>query len=155
MDLKRNSVIAAYLAGKSVPTIVRELQHLNVNKMFAHRTINRYNDTGSVKKRYGGGRKKTATNAEIVRKVKKRIERNPKRSANKMAKELNVSRWSIQQILKTELQLKPYKIQKVHDLNAAQMKVRLDRAKVLKRLAASGEIPNIVFSDEKIFTIHE
>ncbi|CAK9825624.1 Transposable element Tc3 transposase [Anthophora retusa] len=155
MDFKRNSVIAAYLAGKSVPSIVRELQHLSVNKMFAYRTINRYNDTGSVKKRYGGGRKKTATNTEMVRKVKKRIERNPKRSANKMAKELNVSRWSIQQILKNELLLKPYKIQKVHDLNATQMKLRLDKAQELKRLAASGEIPNIVFSDEKIFTIEQ
>ncbi|CAK9817980.1 hypothetical protein ANTPLA_LOCUS9580 [Anthophora plagiata] len=123
MDFKRNSVIAAYLAGKSVPSIVRELQHLSMNKMFAHRTINRYNDIGSVKKRYNGGRKKTATNTEMVRKVKKRIEQNPKRSVNKMAKELNVSRWSIRQILKNELLLKPYKIQKVHELNAAQMKV--------------------------------
>ncbi|CAK9827498.1 hypothetical protein ANTRET_LOCUS5186 [Anthophora retusa] len=43
----------------------------------------------------------------------------------------------------------------MHDLNAAQMKVRLDTAQELKRLAASGEIPNIVFSDEKIFTIEQ
>lgn len=49
MDFKRNSVIALYLAGKSNAAIVKELQHLKVNKMFVSRTINRYKDTGSVK----------------------------------------------------------------------------------------------------------
>ncbi|XP_076232935.1 uncharacterized protein LOC143178282 [Calliopsis andreniformis] len=102
--------------------------------------------------------KKQQLTQQWFEKRKKRIERNPRRSANKMEKELSVSHscfWSIQKILKTELKLKPYKIQKVHDRNAAQMKIRLDRAKELKRLAASGEIPNIVFSDEKIFTIEQ
>lgn len=33
----------------------------------------------------------------------------------------------MQQILKNNLRLKPYKRQKVHDLRAAQEKVRLDR----------------------------
>lgn len=155
MEFKRNSVIALFLAGKSQPTIVRQLQHLDVNKVFVYRTIKRYNETGSIAKRNNGGPRRTATSPEMVRKLKKRIDRNPKQSANKLARDLKVSHRSVRRMLKIDLQLKPYKIQKVQDLTPAQKKVRLERARVLKALAASGDLPNIVFSDEKIFTIQQ
>ncbi|KAF2897019.1 hypothetical protein ILUMI_09157 [Ignelater luminosus] len=155
MEFKRNSVIALYLAGKSQSAIVRELEHIKVNRKFVYRTINRYNETGSVVKRYGGGPKKTATSPEMVRKVKKRLEQNPRRSGNQMAKELNISQSSIRRILQNELQVKAYKKQKAHDLTPNQKKVRFERAKELLRLAASGEFPNIVFSDEKNFPIEQ
>ena len=64
MEFKRNSVIALYLSGKSQPAIVRELSHLKVNKMFVYRTIKRYNDTGSIAKRYGGGPKRQQRHLE-------------------------------------------------------------------------------------------
>lgn len=102
MDFKRNSVIALYLAGKSNSAIVKE-QHLEVNKMFVSRTINRYNDTGSVKKRYGGGPKKSATSPDMIRKVKARIQRNPRQSARKIAKEMHISDQSIRRIMKNHL----------------------------------------------------
>lgn len=116
MEFKRNSVIALYLSGKSQSAIVRELSHLKVNKMFVYRTIKRYNDTGSIAKRYGGGPKKTATSPGMVRKVKMRLERNPRRSGRQMAKELKISQDSIRRILKNELKVKPYKFQKAYDL---------------------------------------
>uniref|UniRef100_A0A6P4F0R8 Uncharacterized protein LOC108045962 n=1 Tax=Drosophila rhopaloa TaxID=1041015 RepID=A0A6P4F0R8_DRORH len=155
MDFKRNSVIALHLAGKSQPSIVRELKLLKVNKVFVYRTITRYNDTGSIAKRHGGGHQKTATSREMVQKVKKRLERNPRRSANQMAKELKISDRSIRRILKNDLKVKPYKIQKAHDLTSKQRQVRLERAKELLRLAESGQLPNIVFSDKNIFTIEQ
>ena len=95
MEFKCKSVLALYLAGKSQPAIVRELSHLKVNKMFVYRTINRFNSTGSIAKRYGGGPKKTATTPAMVWKVKARIERNPRRSGRQMAKELKISQRSI------------------------------------------------------------
>lgn len=103
----------------------------------------------------GGGHKKTATSREMVQKVKKRIQRNPRQSANQMAKELKISDRSVRRILKNDLMLKPYKIQKAHDLTPKQKQVRLKRAKELLRLAESGQFPNIVFSDEKIFQIEQ
>ena len=155
MEFKRNSVIALYLAGKSKPVIIRELQHIGVKKSFVYRTIKRYNDTGSIEKRGGCGRKKTATSSEMVRKVKERIRRNPRQSARKMATNLNVSNRSIRRILKNELKLMPYKKQKVQDLTPAQKAVRLQRSKALKTLHASGDLVNLVFSDEKIFNVQE
>ena len=123
--------------------------------MFVYRTITRYNGTNSVAKRYSGGRKKTASSPEMVRKVKVRIERNPRRSGNQMAKELKISQRSMRRILQNELNVKPYKFQKAHDLTAKQKKVRLERAKELLRLHACGEFPNIVFFDEKNFPIEQ
>lgn len=148
-------MVALYLAGERQVAIVRALQHLQVNKSYVSRTIARYRDTGSVARRQGSGRKKSATSPEMVRKVKKRLERNPRRSARKMASELNISRCSVQRILKNELKTKPLKFQKVQDLTDAQKKVRLTRAKELLRLAESGQLPNLVFSDEKPFMIEQ
>lgn len=122
MDLKRNSVVALYLAGKSQTEIVRQLKHLQVNRMFVHRTIKRYNDTGSIAKRHGGGPKRTATSPEMIRKVKKRIERNPRRSGSQMARELNISLERMQHILKNKLKVKPYKMVKGQELTPAKKK---------------------------------
>ena len=91
MEFKRDSLVALYLAGKPQVAIVRALQSINVNKSFVSRNIARYCDTGCVARRQESGRKKTATPAEMVRKVKKRLDRNPRRSGRKMAHELNIS----------------------------------------------------------------
>ena len=96
MEFWRDNVISLYLAGKPQVAIVRALQHLNVNKYF----VPRYRDTGSVARHKGSGRKKTATSAEMVGKVKKRLNRNPHRIGRKKAHELNISQYSIRQIFK-------------------------------------------------------
>ena len=66
--------------------------------------------------------KKTATSAEMLRKVKKRLDRNPHHSCRKMARELNISQYAIRQILKNELEVTPLKIQKVQDLTETEKK---------------------------------
>lgn len=55
--------------------------------------------------------------------------------------------------LKDKLQLKPHT--KCQEFNVKQKKVRLIKYEELKRLHASGDIPNIVFSYEKIVTIKQ
>lgn len=55
MDLKRSAMIALYLTGKSNIEIFWQLNHWNVNKVLIHRTMKRYNVTGSVEQCYGGG----------------------------------------------------------------------------------------------------
>ncbi|XP_033232026.1 uncharacterized protein LOC117183003 [Belonocnema kinseyi] len=72
-----------------------------------------------------------------------------------MAKELKIFDRNICRILKNDLKVKPYKIQKAHDLTPKQQQVGLQRAKKLLRLAESGQFPNIAFSDEKIFPIEQ
>lgn len=157
MDLqaKRDSVIALYLGKKSTSAIVRELRHLNVNRIFVYRTIKRYQDTGTVNKKYGGGRRPTATSATNVRKVRSKLARNPRRSGNAMAKEVGVSVASMHRILRNKLMVKPFKIQKVQDLTVAQKKMRHQRSKALKQRLVCGDLKNCVFTDEKVFTVQQ
>ena len=142
MELKRDRVIAFYLAGKPQMDIVTALQHLNVNKSFVSRTIARNRDTDRVASRPKSGRKRKATTPEMIRKVKTRFDRNPYSSDRKIALELNLSRKPMQHILKNMLGLKPLKFQKVQEFTDAQNKVRLERANELFRLHESGQLPN-------------
>ena len=48
MELKRDSVIALYLARKPRVAIVRALQYLNVNKSFVAYSFTRYSDSKSA-----------------------------------------------------------------------------------------------------------
>ena len=66
-------------------------------------------------KRYGGGRRATVVTSTMGMIVKRRLKRNPRRSATKLADDLNVSDRSLHRILKDKLQTKPYKVQKVQD----------------------------------------
>lgn len=85
-------------------------------------------------------------NSTSVQKIWCRIQRNPERSANRVASDLNVSDWSIWPILKKK-SWRPLK-NKCPEL---QRKKRLERSKALIRLLDSGQLPNLVFSDESTF----
>ena len=52
----KGCAVIALLDGKRKPyQIFKMLQHKGISKDFVYRTIKRCNDSGSVKKRYGGG----------------------------------------------------------------------------------------------------
>lgn len=153
--MKRSAVIALFKGKKSTKEIVLELGHLHINRIFVYRTIKRYLETGSIKKTFGGGRRPTATAQSMVKKVRERIRRNPKQSANFLAKSLCVSDRSVRRILKDKIGAKPYKMQQVQTLSDSQKKERVKRSKALKRRHANGDLENIVFSDEKIFTVQQ
>ena len=108
MEFKRDSDIALYLVGK--PHIVRALQHSNVNKSFRCCIASKK------------GTKKTVTTPEMIRKVKARFDRNPRRSGRKIARELNILRERMQHILKNEIGLKPLKLQNVQELTDRKKK---------------------------------
>ena len=58
-------------------------------------------------------------------------------------------------ILKNELGLKQLKFQEVQEHSDVQIKVRPERVKELLRLHESGQLPNLVFSNEKPFQIEQ
>ena len=151
MEAKRIGLIALRLVGKTQAVIIRELSCLKASKIIVYRTILRYNDTGGIAKRGGRGPKRTAASTAMVRKVRVRLERNPRPSDKQRAEGLKISACSLRCILKNEHEVKPYKLQKAPFLTEQQKKVRLERAKELLRLHDSGQIPDFVFSDEKNF----
>ena len=72
-----------------------------------------------------------------------------------MDREQKISQYSIPKILKNELGVKQLKFQKVQELKPQRKEKRPKRAKELLRLAESGELPNLVFSDEKTFVVQQ
>lgn len=155
MEQKREAIIALHNVGKRPCEIVSTLKAQKVSRKLVYRTLKRYSETGSTRKRHGGGWKLTATGPANVRKVREQIRRNPRRSARSIAKRLRISEGSVRTILKKRLNTFPYKLQKVQELTQQKKATRLKRARALMRRHASGDLKNIVFSDEKLFTIQQ
>jgi len=73
----------------------------------------------------------------------------------KIARETGISDRSVRRIAKNELNLKPYKLQKVQLLTDENKRVRIQRCRQLKRRAAGQRWEHILFTDEKIFTVEQ
>ncbi|KAI6648641.1 Transposase [Oopsacas minuta] len=71
-----------------------------------------------------------------------------------MALGLNVTRRAIPKVLKRDLGIRSFKLKKVQFLSGS-VKKRVSQRKSLLALHAIGVLKNILFSDEKIFTIEE
>ena len=67
-----------------------------------------------------------------------------------MARETGINRESVRRIVKNELGLKPYKLQKAQLLTEKMKEIRVQRSQLLLKRAAGQ---NVLFTDEKIFTI--
>lgn len=94
----------------------------------------------------------TPRNREVIR---KRIQRNSKRSMRSMAKSLKIDEKSVRVMVKNQLKYFPYKIQEAHFLDDRMKANRLVKARKMRRLAAAGRHRLVLFTDEKIFTIEQ
>jgi inhibitor of nuclear factor kappa-B kinase subunit alpha len=77
------------------------------------------------------------------------------RSMRRMALDLGVSEGTIRNVVKKQLHMKPYKLKKGHILTDSAKQTRLVRCRALKARFAGGRHRNIIFSDEKLFTIEQ
>ena len=90
----------------------------------------------------------------MINAVKARIRRNPKRSMRAMARDMNVSEKTIRNIVKIDLKMSSFKMQTRQYLTDLQKEKRLARAKILlNKLKAGTDTDEIIFSDEKLFTV--
>lgn len=155
--LKENrvAVIALHKCGHPPNVILKLLQNLKINKQFVYRTINRYNSTLSFDDRKRSGRPRTVRTPALIKAVKARIARNPVRKQKLLAIQMSVKRSSLKKVINQDLGLHAYRRRKGHLLNGRLKTMRLNRSRVLlKRYAQNGH-RNILFTDEKIFTIEE
>lgn len=130
-------------------------KRLKISRQSVSRTLGRFHELGNLEDRPRSGRPATVNSSRTRNILRNKIRRNPKRSMRKMAKELGVSEWSIRNIVKHHLHLKPYKLQRVHLLNPSMMDTRVQRSKHLLIRFAGGKHRLILFTDEKVFTLEE
>jgi inhibitor of nuclear factor kappa-B kinase subunit alpha len=155
MNEKRSMVEFFYEQNFSPAQIFHRLKNDGFSRLFIRRTINRLKETGSVDDRKRSGRRRAVRTPARIKAVGARIRRNPRRSQRKLASQMDVSRRSIQRIVKEDLGLTPFKRRKAHGLSKQQRKTRLERSKALLQRYADEDVERIVFSDEKLFVIEE
>lgn len=150
MDAKRHLVIDLHKRGFRNIDIFRKLKNLDIGIRFIERTIKRFKECGTVEIQKKIGRNRSVRTKNLIKNVREKIRRNRHRSAKKLAKEHNVSRRSMQRLLKDDLGLKPFKKSRGHGLTIKNKKDRATKSKALLRRHATS---NIVFSDEKLFLL--
>ncbi|MDA5927442.1 transposase [Listeria monocytogenes] len=91
----------------------------------------------------------------MIKAVKARIQRNPKRKQKLLALQMGLSRTTVKRVLNEDLGLRAYRRKTGHRLNARLMDLRLKRCRALLKRYAGKKYREILFSDEKIFTVEE
>ncbi|EYC20242.1 hypothetical protein Y032_0022g526 [Ancylostoma ceylanicum] len=80
MDDNHSTIVALYRSGKKPLQTFKELRSVGVSQSQVYRTIERYPETGSLKMRYGGGRRRTVRAAANIGRLRKRLQRNTRQS---------------------------------------------------------------------------
>ncbi|QQP58483.1 Uncharacterized protein FKW44_003818 [Caligus rogercresseyi] len=127
LDAQINQVDIARIVGVDIRTVRRIQQAKNDGKGF-----NRAPGSG------GHNKKRTD---DFLNEVKAKVESDPTISLNRLSKEFNVSRRTIQLAAKEDL--------------AAAMEKRLDRCKIILNWLKKKPCLIKIFSDEKIFTVDQ
>ncbi|KAK6030229.1 hypothetical protein OSTOST_03645, partial [Ostertagia ostertagi] len=82
---QRASILHLHLAGCTAKTISKQLQ---IPLRTVYNNVNRYKATGTMEDKPRSGRPKSATTKEIVKIIREKIRRHPRRSERKMALEM-------------------------------------------------------------------
>ena len=88
-----------------------------------------------------------------IQKIKRRLNRRKPLFSGKLAREFGISRSSIQRILKNDLELQAYKMQKEPLLTDEYKEKRMKFANWIRTNLLKENTMNILFSDEKMFDI--
>ena len=95
----------------------------------------------------------TVTISQNVKCVREVVRRNPNRSLRKLAIALEISKSSVTRVVNEELGQKPYRCQKAYILPPRIMSNHLIKCKALIQSFNSARYRDVIFSNEKIFTV--
>jgi DNA-binding CsgD family transcriptional regulator len=121
---QRIEVIRMHQRDKSVMEISREL---GISHQMVSKTLKRYDELGTFEDRRRSGRPKSARTAPIIRRIKEKIRRQPKRSKRQMARIEGIDEKSVRNIVKNDLASYSYKLQEAQHLDENKMRIRKER----------------------------
>ena len=150
--VKRALVIQKCRDGKKVGEISKELKipHQTVSNI-----IKRFQNSQEFSDKPRSGRPRSARSRKNIKAIKERIQRDPRRSMRKMARDLKIDERSVRNIVKKDLKLKPIKFQSAHVLTDAMKKQRLEKCRSLLKRLRGGVHLNVLWSDEAPFSIEQ
>lgn len=126
-----------------------------ISRSGVQKTVQRFQETGSVKDRPRSGRPKLATNEELSLEVLQSVVEDPHASTRSVSQIVGTSQRSVGRILHGN-NFKPYKIHLVQELNEDDFDRRLEFCEQMMRNIDGNTIrlQNIVFSDEATFMLN-
>lgn len=146
----RQRIVTLSRAGNAQSAIARSL---GVHRSTVLRTLRLQEATGSVRKRYGGGRKRSKRTAAAVAAVKAKIARNPRRSIRQLAKQHNMGKTSMARLVSEDLGMRSRAVVTRQLLTESQREARLSRSRSLLNWMRSNPRVVRIFSDEKTFSV--
>lgn len=152
---KREAILRLHSMGKSCKEIANALKIMKVTKSTAWYTIKRFKETKSLENRPKSGRPRSVRTKKLIQATRLKIFRNGRRSLRKMATDAGIKRESMRKIVREDLKMRPFHLQKRHLLSGATMEKRLARSKLLLKWMNSCTRTSIIWTDEKIFTVEQ
>jgi len=118
------------------------------------RTIQRFEDTGSIKNRPRSGRRKTTTKNDKALDVLQSFVEDPHISINRVAQKHKIGYGSVHKILKLN-KWHPYKLHLVQELSEDDFDRRIEFCDVMMEMIVDDPVllNNIVFSEEATFEL--
>ncbi|KAF2368551.1 Immunoglobulin-like domain [Trinorchestia longiramus] len=101
------------------------------------------------------GWKRNVRTKKLIKNAQAKLRRNPRRCHRELAAEASVRKTSMYRVLKEDLEKKLYQIMKRHELTEHHERMRAERSRHILIEVAQGLLPNLVFTDEKIFDIQQ
>ena len=148
--MDKNSTINLHKKGLKNRKIAKALR---INRSTVWRTLKRFGERGDATDRPRSGRLRTARTKKRIKAVEEKIRRCPKRSIRKMAKELKIFERTMRKLVTDDLKKKSLKFRKKQSLSQAQKIKRVNRSSLLLNELCHGMAGEVVWSDEKIFTV--
>lgn len=126
-----------------------------ISKSVVYKTVNRFEETGSVSNRLKPGRPKSATNEETSLDVLQSVVEDPHVSAGAISLNLGISHRSVLRTLHQN-DFKPYKIHLVQELSEDDFDRRIEFGELMMNHIDRNtiRINDIVFSDEATFMLN-
>lgn len=151
----RIAIIALHKVGFAPMDIFKTLKKLGINRMFIHRTINRYIKDGRIDDNPRSGRPRDIRTKNAICAVRNRINRNPRRHQKIMAREMGISKRTMSRIIRDDLGMKAYRRRTGQYLTLKLQEQRVKKSKVLLSRYGAGRYRDILFCDEKVFDVEE
>lgn len=147
-----------YLKGYGAKRLMLKFPTKGWKKTTLNDFLKRVRETGSVDRKTGSGRPRTARTAENIEAVNELVlsqEDAPQthHTSRQIARETGIHRSSVVRIIREDLRLKCLKRRRAQELTDANCVTRLNRAKQLLNKFPPNAVDFIFFSDEKVFTI--
>lgn len=142
----------AHLTRQGIPP-QRIAESLGIPRSTVHRIAKQFKELGHVMEKSKSGRPRSVNVPRLRKVIRERIRRNDGLSINRMASNLGISRTSAQRIVKDNLGMRSYRLLQGQTLTEPAKEQRLVKAKKLLTFFKQTRAHNVLFTDEKVFTI--